>query len=204
MVNTKYNMAFTTGGLLFLQSIKLAELYFNLKDWTALRKQVNQQNLLQTRSQNTSTKIYTEISSRLKRLSTDELNLLVNGSRQDQYQLLWLAICKKYRFIFEFATEVLREKFLQLNPVLLPGDYDSFFLAKAEWDEKLENLANETKKKLKQVVFKIMRDTELISKENQIIPAVLSPQVAAAIIKHSPDFLSIFPASEGDIRAWAL
>ena len=37
---------------------------------------------------------------------------MVEGSSQEQKAVLWLAVCRHYRFIHEFATEVLREKFL--------------------------------------------------------------------------------------------
>src|SRR6266404_4752627 len=50
-----------------------------------------------------------EIVNRLKRLSEEELQLLLEGERSEQVALLWLAACRAYRFIGEFAVEVLNE-----------------------------------------------------------------------------------------------
>ena len=115
MVDTKYSLSFTTGALLYHESVKLAELYFDLGAWPTVRTQVLDQNLLQARTLSTAKKICREIISRLKLLTPDEMEILVDGTTQEQGHMLWLAVCKRYRFIFDFATEVLREKFLHLD-----------------------------------------------------------------------------------------
>jgi hypothetical protein len=86
----------------------------------------------------------------------------VDGSRQEQNQILWLAVCKHYRIIYEFAIEVIREKFLRLDVILSYLDYDVFFNSKAEWRQGLDQLTGTTKKKLRQVLFRILHEAEII------------------------------------------
>ena len=76
----------------------------------------------------------------MQRLSDEQLELLVEGNPQEQKKLLWLAICKRYAFIREFASEVVREKFLQLDYLLTEFDYDAFFNRKADWHPELDGL----------------------------------------------------------------
>jgi hypothetical protein len=99
MNNDKYSMSFTTGSLFYLESVKLAELFIALEDWNAVRNKVLSENLLQARTQNTSKRVCREIISRLKTLTPLEIDLLINGSPQEQTYLLWIAVCRRYKFI---------------------------------------------------------------------------------------------------------
>ena len=133
MVDTKYKMSFTSGALLYSESVKVAQLYSEMCDWSMVRESVIANNRLQMRTLNTSKRIYSEVSSRLKLLTPDQLNLFLQGSRDEQNFLLWLSICQRYRFIYDFAVEVIREKYLRLDLELSYRDYDIFFADKAEW-----------------------------------------------------------------------
>ena len=144
----KYKMSFTTGGLFYRESVKIAELYTALSEWSDVREQVIEENLLQVQTVNSSKRISREIISRLKCLTEDEMKLLVNGSRQDQIQILWVSICRKYKFIHDFVINVLREKYLRLNMILTTDDYNIFFNAKAQWHEELASLSRSTQAKL--------------------------------------------------------
>lgn len=127
----------------------------------------------------------------------------MDGSRQDQIQILWLAACKHYQFVKEFATEVIREKFLNFDYMVTYDDYDAFFNAKAEWHEELESLSESTTKKLRQVVFRLAHEVDILSVNNMINPAILSPEVIAAIATEDPSNLMIFPVSDAIVQEWS-
>lgn len=103
--NNIYNMSFTAGALLQQPSLLFAELYSTLGDWQAARAKVLEGNLLQARTQNTAHRICREVIARLKPLNADQLAILSEGLAKDQAQVLWTAICKRYRFIHDFAVE---------------------------------------------------------------------------------------------------
>ncbi len=203
MVETKYSMSFTTGTLFYHESVKLAELYFELGEWQTVRTNALEQNVLQARTLNTAKKNCREVISRLKLLTTDEIKILVDGTRQEQGLMLWLAVCKRYRFIFDFAVEVLREKFLTLELNLTYEDYDAFFNAKAEWHDELERLTETTRIKLRQVVFKMLREADLLTRNNIINPPMLTPRLVQAVCRDSQAYITVFPASDSDIKEWA-
>lgn len=203
IIKTKYCASFTVGALFYQESLKIAKLYFDLEEWNLVRNQVMETNLLQTRTQNTAKKLYSEICSRLKLLSKEELQILVNGSSQEQLCILWLAVCKRYKFIHDFAVEVIREKYLQINFNLTREDYEIFFNTKAEWHEELENLTKSTKNKLRQILFKMLREADLITKENKIIPGVLTSRLIRTISKKSSSYFAIFPVSDSEVKEFA-
>ena len=195
--NISYNMSFTAGALLQQPSVLFAELYSSLGDWQAVRSRVLADNLLQARTQNTAQRICREIVSRLTPLSADQFAILTQGPAKDQAHVLWAAICKRYRFIHDFAVEVIHEKFLVVNLYLAYADYDIFFNQKAEWHEELMRIQPSTRAKLRQIVFRMLRETELLSRDNRIVPVLLSPGVEKSILDDSALSLSIFPAETG-------
>ena len=195
-------MSFTSGTLLQRESEVITRLYCEIEDWDVVREQVIAENRLQMRTLNASKRIFREISSRLKLLTTPQLQLLLDGTYQEQNYLLWLAVCRRYRFIYDFAIEVIREKFLRLDLDLSYDEYDIFFNNKAEWHPEVEEVADSTRSKQRQVIFKMLREAELLSADNRILSCLLSPRLIQAIHTDDAADFVIFPAHEADIKRW--
>jgi hypothetical protein len=200
MKTEKYNMAFTTGGLFHQESVKIAALFFETGDWKKARDEVMEKNILQVRTMSSAKRIYREICSRLRTLHPSELELLINGSNQEQAYLLWLAVCRHYRFIRDFAIEVIRERFLSLRRDLNKEDYDSFFNTKAHWHLELEKITPATHKKLRQVLFKILREADLLAADNTINTAMLGPRMVSIVARHAHQDFSVFPFAESELK----
>jgi hypothetical protein len=197
-----YIMAFTAGALLHQASLTVAELFVKLGDWRAVRERVRDDNLLQMRTPAASRRIFQEVVSRLKHLTSAQLALLCTGTPQEQEHMLWLAICKRYRFIYDFAVEVMREKFIRLDFALSYDAYDIFFNDKAEWHAEVAGVAESTRKKLRQVLFKMLREANFLTQEDQILPVVLSPRTLDVIVADDPAYLMAFPISPAEIQEW--
>ena len=189
-------MSFTTGGLFHQESANVAKMYLENPDWIQIREDVRDKNVLQTRTRASAMRVSREVCFRLRELNSDELELLVEGDHQEQAHLLWVAVCRRYRFIHEFASEVIRERFLTLRYDLNLEDFDAFFNAKMEWNEDLEKITSMTRKKLRQNLFRMLREIEFLSADNSIIPAILSARFVELVSNNSGQDLSIFPAME--------
>ena len=194
-MNTAYLMSFTTGGLFHRESVQLAALYRDLDDWQAVHDRVIAENILQTRTVSTLKRVYREIVSRLKTLSPTELAFLLEGSHQEQAYLLWLAVCRRYSFIADFAVEVLRERYITLKNDVTYDDFDAFFNQKSEWHPELD-----TRSKLRQVLFRILREADLVTANNMINAAMLSPRLLDTILQGNRRDLLYFPAVESDLK----
>ena len=203
MKTERYSMSFTTGSLFHQESVKLAVLFLEVQDWRLVRDTVLSKNLLQFRTVNTSKRVFREICSRLKTLNQKELNLLAHGTLQEQGYLLWLAICRRYRFIADFAMEIVREKYISLQFALDYEDFDFFFNKKSEWHEELDQIKPATRTKSRQILFKMLREADLLTSNNLINPAMLSPQLLSTISEEHRQNLLIFPAFESDLKKWA-
>ncbi len=196
----KYRMSFTVGGLFYQEAVLAADLYIASKDWSKVREKILRINLFQARTSNSLERICREVLSRLKLLSSEQLRIIYDGSRQEQLQILWIAVCKRYCFIRDFAVEVIREKFLLMDYPLTEEDYTIFFDTKAEWHEDLGKLKDSTKRKLKQVLFRILREAEITSEMNIILPSILTKRVARALFSDKSGLYIVLPVSDADFN----
>jgi hypothetical protein len=202
MTDATYLMAFTSGALLHHASVTLAQHYAELADWDAVKARVLADNLLQVRTESAGRRMFREVASRLRELTRAELDLLLEGSRPDQQHVLWLAVCKRYRFIHDFAVDVVRAKFLRLDLALTLDDYDVFFSDKAEWHPEVAGVAESTRKKQRQVVFAMLREAGLLSDEGHILHAMPAARTVDAIVADDPVWRNIYPLFPAEIQEW--
>lgn len=202
MVVAEYIMSFSAAGLLRCECAKLAGLYLDSRDWSEVGRLALSHNVLQARTLSTAKRISRELLARLRLLTLEEMQILVDGTVLDQGHILWVGVCKRYRFVHEFAVEVIRDKFLRFELELTREDYDAFFNDKAEWHDELERLSELTQNKLRQVLFRMLREADLLSSHDTINPVVLSPRLVKTVHADSPGYLTIFPVSDLDIKEW--
>ena len=139
---TQYVLSFTTGGLLYHESVVVAEaLQRSGFVWESTTNDVLAGNLLQSRTQSTAKRKLREVRQRLEELTADQMKLFLLGTRLDQRLLLWLACCLRYQLLADFAQEVLRAKFLTLDISIQSIDVENFFESKLLWHDELESLA---------------------------------------------------------------
>jgi len=196
----KYILSFTAASLSYSESIKIVEVYLGCKDWDETKRIIEENNLLQSRTSSRTVRTYRELAQRLKLLSIEQMELLVEGNIQEQKNLLWFTVCNRYKFIQEFATEVIHEKFMSMDFELTELDYDAFFNRKADWHEELDSITNSTKNKLKEVVFRMLREAGITTDENMIVQALLSKRLIEVLSPDSPISYQIFPLQIADIE----
>ena len=190
-----YKMSFSTGGLFLNESLEVALLHVEGEPWeqTILRAMDEGTTSLPKSASNRRT--LREISNRLLTLSAAERAYLVEeADRSEQQALLWIATCRAYRFIREFAVEVIRDRYLSYQLTLPLESFDILFEAKAEWDEGLAKLSRSTQLKLRQIMFRMMREAGIISEDDRIQTAILSTRLKSMIEEHNPGELAIFPS----------
>jgi hypothetical protein len=181
-VVTTYKIGFARTALL-RETVLVAQQFNVLKDWARVKQTIIDDNILQTRASRTSSIIYNEIHKRLKLLSEEQIEVISGDHTQDVKQLIWIAICKQYPFIGEFALEVLASASASRRYEITYDDYGYFFNAKAEWHPELEQVSDKTRSNARQMLFQMMRQCELLNESNELIPQMLS----AAVQECSPE-----------------
>jgi hypothetical protein len=171
-----YNIGFTRTSLLS-ETVLIAQIYCAELNWEGVKQSVAEGNLLQTRTNRTGDIIFGEIYKRLSLLSAEQLELISEDYRQDVRQLVWIAICKQYHFVGDFTLEVLASLQASGRGELSVEDYGYFFNSKAESHPELEAVSDKTRANAQPALFQIMRQCELLTETNQLIPQMISPAV---------------------------
>lgn len=192
----RYALSFTTGALLAREGALLVPVYVERRDWEQVRDQAVEGNLLQARTYRTGVRLVRETVKRLSVLSDAEIELLVEGTGPERAHLMWVAACRRYELIGEFAEEVVRERFLLLASTLGYEDFDSFVLRKSLWHEELAEIKDSTLQKLRSNVFKMLQEAELLSEAGYITPTALSGRLAAVLSARTPSDLRFFPTHQ--------
>lgn len=193
---TRYALSFTSGGLLVREGIMVATLYLTTLDWGVTRRSLVEKNLLQARTSSSSVRLTRETIQRISTLDDNELQLFTCLSPTEQRHLMWVATCRRYNFIGEFAEEVLRERFLLMKNYICAGDFDRFLTGKSLWHPELDELKPSTAQKLRQTLFRMLHEAGLRTSEGEIVPAVLSTRVAETLGRRTPSDLRFFPTTQ--------
>lgn len=172
-MSTQYKIGFARPALL-RETVLVAQVYQQHGDWGSVKANIRESNLLQTRTVRSSDIMYSEIQKRLSLLNEHQVEVISEDSSQDVRQLVWIAICKQYPFIGDFSIEVLTPAYMNGRSQVDYDDYGYFFNSKADWHPELEKVSDKTRSNARQTLFQIMRQCELLTESNQLIPQMIS------------------------------
>ena len=189
-------MSFATGGIYLNETLAVAAQHEPGASWETTAARALEAGAFPVRKVSSAKRTIREMTHRLRCLSAEELELLANGDRDDQVALLWLAICRAYRFIREFAAEIISDRFAGYRTDVSYDDFDAFFARKAEWSARLAKISETTRAKLRAVMFRFLREAGIITDEMQIRPALLSPRISDHIKQNDASEWRYFPGAE--------
>ncbi|GHD51769.1 DUF1819 family protein [Mycetocola manganoxydans] len=191
----RYALSFTVGSLLTREATIAAPLYLQEHDWSRVRARLAADNLLQTRTTSSRIRLNREVAQRLAMLSDPELDLVIDSTGTERAHLMWVAACRRYEFIGDFAEEVVRERFLLLTPTVSYNEFDGFVRGKAIWHPELVELKDSTMQKLRSTIFQMLVEAGLTTKQGNIVRTALSDRLAALLDERSPSDIRYFPTS---------
>jgi hypothetical protein len=189
-----YKMSFSTGGLFLNESVELARLHLPGEPWVETQARALGEGTTHLPKDASNSRTIREIKNRIETFSEDELAYFAEiADRSDQQALLWIACCRAYRFVREFAVEVIQDRFLSYQLDLPLESFDVFFDAKAEWNDDLADLSMSTRLKLRQILFRMMREADILTADNQIQTALLSTKLMTIVEATKRAELAYFP-----------
>lgn len=119
VTKSPYKMSYSTGGLFVNESVEVARLHAGCGDWKKTIAAAMADGATSLPKAASNRRSLREIVNRLSCLTNDERQFLIDeADRPEQEALLWLATCRAYQFVREFAIEVIQERFLTYRPDL--------------------------------------------------------------------------------------
>ena len=198
-----YNLTFTAGALLMNETCAVAEVYLETgRNWTTTKDRTFKENLMEKEKLSTNKRFFSLVKQRIEALNESELELLVYGSNSVKRLILLLAICKAHTFIFDFIFINVRECFFNMHEKVTHANFNEFFNEKKYIHPELESITDLTVSKVRQVVFRILEQSELIeSIDTGILRRPYLPEnVEEIIVKDDPKLLGIFLYSNNEIN----
>lgn len=201
---TIYNMSFTAGAAMLNETHAVASVLLDCNgDWNKTKEITFKENLMQKDKETSNARYFSLMKQRLETLNNEELSTLVNNTVAVRRLMVLLAICKAHPFIFEFISEVVRDCFYNQYEKITYANFNEFFNEKKYVHPELEKVTEQTVNKMRQVIFRILEQTELVEDaESGILRRpYLSEAIERLIVKDDPKWLSIFLYSNNEISS---
>lgn len=186
---SKYRFSFTAASLMLSELINYARILtennFSIDSLVA--------DSLNKEKAKTNKREFAELKIRIATLSNEEIQLLVESDLSTQKLIAYLACCRAYSYIRDFVAEVILEKVSIFDLQITDRDYNSFFSKKCVDHDELEILADTTKAKIKQVVFKVLEQAGMIDnvKTRNIIRPIVDVRFENILKKNKPGDLAL-------------
>jgi Putative inner membrane protein (DUF1819) len=188
MAGQDYRMSFGTGGLYVIEARKLLAMYQDLKSWNEVIELAVTENLLQFKSSASTRRAVREIVTRLRNLSHSEIDFYLAADPSDQAVLAWLAVCRTYKFVADFIDQVVREAFSSYRFELGLSAFDIFFEDQKSDHPELDGITENTRRKLRQILFRMMREAGILTKQGQITGCRPSARLALLLDKEKVEY----------------
>lgn len=191
-----YKMSFATGGLMVNDSVDVARLHAPGEAWDDTLSRALAKGVTSLPKAASRRRTLREIVNRLSCLAEEErLFLVEHAERDEQAALLWVATCRAYRFVREYVCEVVSERHLSGRLDLPLETFDHHLQMKAEWNAGLAAIAPTTARKLRQILFRMMREAGVIDQGRRILTANLSASLRTLLRRTAPADLAVFPGA---------
>jgi hypothetical protein len=188
-----YTLSFTVGGLFLFEGIELARLCGSCSSWEEVRRTVPSEIFVAKGRASSVKRIRNEVIRRLSTLSPEEIDHLASAGMKDARALMWIAACRKYRILAEFAVEVLDERLRSFQPEIRVTDFDALLDAKGVNAVEIARLAPSTRARLRSVAFRMLREAEIIDPENRVWAPGLSQPLRDMLARKPRSGLDLIP-----------
>lgn len=198
-----YNITFTAGAAMLNEMHAVAEALLECDgDWERTKDKTFRENLMEKGKMSSNQRYFALMKQRLEVLTSDEMEMLVNSTVAVRRQIVLLAICKAHSFIYDFISETVRDCFYNQYIKVTHANYNEFYNEKKYEHPELEQVSEDTIYKMRQVIFRILEQAEIIEDvESGIIRRpYLSETLERVIVKDNPKWLAIYLYSNNEIN----
>lgn len=158
----KYSASLTSDAFLYYELKQVLKLKIDGFSDKEIRDKVINENIFQYKSKESSKRLISSIFTRIKVLDDTLMKMLLEEPMDTGKIINLYTIMKTSRLFYDFMNEVVREK-LEFNyDVLEKKDINIFFTGKAEQDDIVAGWSETTKRKLKQVILKILSEANIL------------------------------------------
>jgi len=187
----KYNGDIVAGSLLITESRKIARLLLdnaNSKQWN---QAIMIDNILQKRTPAAAQRQARLIKNRLSLMKPALWELIAQGSSDMAVQGILAAAIKHSHLLGDFMDTVIRQHWRTFVKEITDKDWKDFIETCVQVDPGIDQWADSTQAKIKQVIFRILNESKYIdnTKSLQLLPVSVIPEIRQYLIKNSEKYV---------------
>lgn len=200
-INEPYKATFTREQFLFHEMRVVASLMMEDRSDKEIIEMVFENNLFQYPTEKSVKRMTKNCLKRIRLLDDRLIDIIANGASDSAKQVCMYAMMKQYRVINEFMISVIGEKYRSKDFSFSKRDVNTFFSRLQEQSDVVASWSESTIQKLKQVMIKMLVDTEYLdSTKSEVLNTVLIDFALKNVLIDERDFaaLSVFNCFEGE------
>ena len=164
----QYNAQISAGSLLLKESSEIAKLLLEQVDEAGWHKALVINNVLQKKTPSTALRMASLIRNRLEMMDSAHWQLVLDDDREVVIQSLLVGAIKHSRLLEDFLCDVVREHYRTFNHQISSGDWRNFLIECEHLSEIVAGWSGSTKKKLGQVVFRILAESGYLNSDHKM------------------------------------
>ena len=193
----KYSLP-TIGGLRGNEIFQVASLFDEMRNWDGVRKAYFENNISQTSKASTAKRYFAYMKSIVTSWTEDELKAFLSSSYDEKKNFIWLAFCRQYPLVAEFASSCIRENTLNGQLSFSIRDFMPF-ISKLVDSEKIEEPTPAVFNKGRTIIYQMLREMGYFDGK-ALQGGSLPPAFIKLVFAHNPEELRYFPVSDQSIR----
>jgi len=193
----KLKLSFTAIALGQREAGEVLSLWTTAGDWDVAASLAIEENPFQKSTSASTRRIFREVRQRLQTLDKETLGSFADGTSDEQKAILLIAACKCYPFLFDFIRTTLADKLVVFDYQVGKEDFDIFWNRSLLDHPELEEIANSTRLKIRQVTFRLLAEAGLLTstRNPQITPIHISPATESVLSLEGPAYREAFLSS---------
>lgn len=191
-----YRLSFTVGGLFLHESIAIAETWVASRDWRAARAAVPDNLFVATGGASSASRLRNEAIRRLRTLDEAELVHLASCPITDARALCWAAACREYRFLSDFASQVLIDRHHAYAEPIRGADFEMLLDGVDAMNARSAPVSRNTRTRLRSVLFRMLREGELIDAEGRVLTLPITEELRGLLFWRAMGGLDCIPGGQ--------
>lgn len=189
----EYRLSFTVGGLLLHESVALAEAWVASQDWRVARASVPDNLFVTSGGASSASRLRNEAIRRLRTLDDAELVHLSSCPITDARALCWAAACREYRFLLDFAWQVLIDRHHPYAEPIRGADFEMLMDGIDATDARAAPVSRSTRARLRSVLLRMLREAELTDTDGRVLTLPITEELRALLSRRALGGLDCIP-----------
>lgn len=186
-----YNAEIVAGSLLVSESRQIARLLLNHSSPEQWHQALVIDNILQKRTTVAAKRQARLIRKRLSLMQPALWEIILHGANDAAAQAIMAAAVKHSRLLGDFMDNVIRRLRQTFTVAVSDKDWREYIEACAQIDPGFERFSPSTRAKLKQVVFRILAESNYLdnTKNRRILPVSVIPEIRRYLVENAENYV---------------